>query len=237
MIRSSTYVLDEAFCAIQGYAGAYAINTLQGTKVFSPLNAAVCFAGAAFTEKLIYRLSRKIIPGSTASLGPIPIGTKNVVSHGLAIYLTLKVMQVAGLILNVPRALTIIGLGCAAALAVYGIKRMIPPKSISAHDHLHNHLQSKTFANGVFYFDHENKRFYIRVICNPEKKDVDFKINDSKTIACQGAVYILACNETIPEAFFQKFQPLAQALVWTRKMFDMDPLDYTFDPKISPVYV
>ena len=235
MIRSSTYVLDEAFCAIQGYAGAYAINTIQGTKVFSPLNAAVCFAGAAITEKLIDRLSRQIIPSSTTFLGPIPIDTQSAVAHGLAIYLTLKVMQIAGLILNVPRALTIIGLGCAAALVAYGIKSMMPPKSISAHDHLHNHLQSKTFANGVFYFDHENKRFYIRVICNPEKKEVAFKINDSKTIAC--AVYILACNETIPEAFYAKFPLLAKAYPCSKRMYDIDPLNYTSDPKVYPVYV
>ncbi len=124
MIRSSSLGIDETFCAIQGYAGACAINAIRGVKVFAPLNAAVCFGGVALIEKLIYQVSRRIIPGSTAFLGPIPIGTKNVVSHGLAIYTTLKIMELAGLILNVPQVVTIIGLTCAAALVVSGIKAL-----------------------------------------------------------------------------------------------------------------
>lgn len=237
MLRSPVLGIDETLCAIQGYAGAYAINAIRGVTVFAPLNAAVCFGGVAFIEKLIYQVSRRIIPGFTASLGPIPIGTKNIVSHGLAIYTTLKIMEVAGLILNVPQEVTIIGLTCAAALVVSGIsgiKALIQYNLKSFDEHLQDHLNSKIFSNVIFCFKHENKNYNIRVICNPEKIEVVFKPNGSGNISCKDT-YILACNDTIPEEFFTKFPLAKKPRVFETTINSVYPLDYTDDPiRIMP---
>ncbi|MDP1834415.1 MAG: hypothetical protein Q8K75_00670 [Chlamydiales bacterium] len=125
MIRSSVPGLDEAFVAIQGYAGACVVNAVRGVTVFTPFNAGVCFAGVAFIEKLVYQVSSRVIPGSTGFLGPIPIGAKNIVSYGMALYTTLSIMQLTGLISTIPAAVTIIGGTCAAAIVAGSVMALI----------------------------------------------------------------------------------------------------------------
>lgn len=233
MIRSSFLGLDEGFCAIQGYAAARAINAMQGLTVFTPLNAAVCFGGVAFIEKLIYQLSRCIIPGPTTFLGPIPIGTKNIVSYGLAIYTTLKIMELAGLILNVPQFVTVIGLICAGGLVVCGIKAQIQHILKSFDERLEDHINSKIFSSAVFCFKHENKNYDIRVICNPEKKTVIFQPNGMGKISCNN-YFILACNDAIPEEFITKFESLSEKpSVFSAKINSAYPFDYTAHPTFS----
>ncbi len=125
MIRISYPILDEACCAIQGFAGAHLVNAIRGAQIFNPVNAAICFAGIALTEKVIYELSNRVIPGSTGFLGPIPIGTKNIVSYGVATYTTFKIMQLVGLIFVVPKAILVIGSVCSGALIIGGAEALI----------------------------------------------------------------------------------------------------------------
>ncbi|KIC73568.1 hypothetical protein DB41_JG00080 [Neochlamydia sp. TUME1] len=134
--RSSYPILDEAFCAIQGFAGAHLVNAIKGAKILNPATAAICFAGIALTEKAIYKLSKRIVPGSTGFLGPIPSGAKNIVSYGLATYTTFKIMELAGLILSIPKGIVVIGAYCSAALVIGGIATIINQHSKSFDERL-----------------------------------------------------------------------------------------------------
>nr|WP_166154464.1 hypothetical protein [Neochlamydia sp. AcF84]NGY94359.1 hypothetical protein [Neochlamydia sp. AcF84] len=125
MIRSSYPILDEAFCAIQGFAGAHLVNVIKGAKILNPVSAAICFAGIALTEKVIYELSKRVIPGSTMFLGPIPIGPKNIVSYSLATYTAFKIMKLAGLILAIPKGIVVISTACSVALVIGSIATII----------------------------------------------------------------------------------------------------------------
>ncbi len=119
LIRSSVPVVDEALCAMQGALGAVAIHAMRGAAVCSPVNAAICFAGVALLEKLAFHLGVKhVVPGSSETLGPIPIGLKKIVSTGLAVSGTLQAMKIAGLIASVPQAVVILGGTCAAVFAI-----------------------------------------------------------------------------------------------------------------------
>ncbi len=230
IIRSSVFGIDEMFCAIQGYTGACIINAIRGTSVFAPISAAVFFGGVTLIEKLFYQLSKNIIPGLTGFWGPIPIGTKNIVSHGLAIYTTLKIMELVGLILNVPQAVTIIGLSCAAALVVSGFKALVEYKMKTFDERLQDHLNSNFFSNEVFCFRHENKDYNIRVICNPKKKTVVFQPKGFGKISCNDA-YILACNDSIPKAFSERFELLFKNhSTFSARINCAYPLDYTAYP-------
>ncbi|KIC75262.1 hypothetical protein DB42_AK00620 [Neochlamydia sp. EPS4] len=131
MIRSSYPILDEAFCAIQGFAGAHLVNAIKGAKILNPSTAAICFAGIALTEKVVYELSKRVIPGSTILLGPIPIRAKNIVSYSLATYTTFKIMKLAGLILAIPKGIVVISAVCSVALVIGGIATIIKQPSKS----------------------------------------------------------------------------------------------------------
>lgn len=229
MIRSSMPGLDETFCAIQGFAAACAINTIRGMTVYSPYNAAVCFAGVALIEKLTHEISKRTIPGSTAFLGPIPCGTQNVVSYGFAIYTTLKIMKLAGLILNIPQAVTIIGLTCASALALSLVRQISKSSSIT----LKTQLESKVFANVLYTLKHENKNYIIRVIWNPEQRRIIFFGNGIVLLNSSDSC-ILACNENIPKALLEGFEELAgKPTVLSAKINGINPLDYTAKPIIT----
>lgn len=125
MIRGPCIGIDEAFCAVQGFVGACLVNVYNFRIVCVPYNAAVCLAGVAFTEKLVYQVSCRVIPGFTASFGPIPIGTKNIISYGVATFTTFKIMQIAGLIFTIPKAVTIIGITCTAILTLCCVNKLI----------------------------------------------------------------------------------------------------------------
>lgn len=235
MIRSSYLGLDETLCAIQGYAGACVINAVRGINSVSPTNGAICLGGIALLEKLTYQISRRIIPGPTALLGPIPIGTKNIVSHGLAIYTTFKLMALAGLILDVPCAVTVIGVACAvscaAGLAFIGIKSLTQKMLKSFDERLQDHLNFSSFANAVFQFKEEKRVYNIRVICNPEKKEVVFRPGSQGTLCCSDP-YILACNENIPNELLTRYFADRTFSVFSVKINDANPLDYTANPTL-----
>ncbi|MBS4170657.1 hypothetical protein [Neochlamydia sp. AcF95] len=130
MIRSSYPIFDEVFCAIQGFAGAHLVNVIKGAKILNPTTAAICFAGIALTEKVVYELSKRIIPGPTVFLGPLPLGAKNIVSYSLAIYTTFKIMKLAGLILAIPKGIVVIGAVCSVALVISGTAAIIKTASL-----------------------------------------------------------------------------------------------------------
>jgi hypothetical protein len=228
MIRISVLGVDETFCAMQGYASAFIINAIRGVTVFTPLHAAICFGGVAFTEKLVYEVSKRVIPGYSASLGPIPIGTKNIVSHGVAIYTTLKIMQLAGLILNIPQAITIAGLTCIGALVLGSLKYY----SKTFEERLDEHLSSKDFSNQVFTFKDGNQEYRVRIICNPNRKKVKFTPNGQGSIQCTSA-FILACKDKIPETLIENCKSINGSIsIFTARMNDRDPIDYTAKPVI-----
>jgi|GEM_PF-2949992 len=230
MIRSSYIGFDEAFCAVQGFVGACLINAYKIRVVCVPYNAAVGLAGFAFVEKLVHQVSSRVIPGFSAYLGPIPIGTKNIVSYGVATLVTFKIMQIAGLILTIPEAVTTFGLACSALLALGCFKKVIDygftPVDIEAH------LNSQSFANQIIQFEHENEKHDIRVICNPERKAVTFCSAGVGRISCKGA-YILASNSTIPQAFFDRYESLEGASVFSAIINSALPLDYTKSPTVT----
>ena len=230
MIRSSYLGTDEAFCAIQGFVGATLVNASKGLVVYSPLNAAVGLAGFAFVEKLVSKVSDQVVPGFSAFFGPIPIGTKNVVSYGVATLTTFKIMQIAGLILSVPQAVTTFGLACLSLLAIGCIKKAIEytfkPIDIEAH------LKSTSFANQMIHFEHENEMYDIRLICNPERKTITFSPAGMGKISCKDT-YVLASNNAIPEAFLDKYESLKGASVFTAKINSALALDYTNSPSIK----
>ncbi len=125
MIRNPYIGIDEAYCAVQGFVGACLVNVYKFRYVCVPYNAAVCLAGIAFVEKLVHQVSCRVIPGFSASFGPIPFGTQNIVSYGVATFVTFKIMQIAGLIFSIPEAVTVTGLACTAILTLCCIKKSI----------------------------------------------------------------------------------------------------------------
>lgn len=228
MFRSSVIGFDETLCAIQGYAGAYALN------VNKPINGAICFAGIAFIEKLVYKISKDVIPGPTIVLGPFPLGPKHLVSYGLATYTTVKVMQLAGLILIVPKIITIVGLTCITALALGIIKVLAQPSLKPLDEQVRDHLNSRVFANRVFTIPHPNetshKTYEIRFICNPEEKKVTFEAGNGKmSSSCR---YIFASNDSIPEIILNKYN-FIQYSTYTTEINGVQPLSYTANPSLE----
>lgn len=230
MIRSSVPVFDEALCAAQSYGVALLYNASKGFAAISPLNATIFGASVALIEKIAYQFSGRYVPGSSALLGPIPIGSKNIVSHGLAVYTTLKIMRAAGLILNIPQAVTVLGLTCAAVLGISII--LAPFKTIT----LKQHIESAIFANKVFKIEHANKIFSIRIICNPEGKQVSFSPGNFGKMTCQDP-YILFCDENIPYLLQQR---ISQQLngnknfsIFSSKINGVNPINYSANPAIS----
>lgn len=234
VVRSSSIAMDTVLCGIQGYAGAFVLNAVRGDAVISPLHGAVCLGGVALIERLFYEITSRYVPGSTGFLGPIPIGFKNIVSYGLAIYTMLKVMQVAGLILSVPLAVQIIGLGCAIALGAGFVWNMVNSGAEeeigSSLEELKKHLASPVFANRVFRIeDPKTKRVHeFRVICNPEEKEVCFSLRGGGTISSSDS-HIVASNEDISD--FSKFQINGHSFFGVRMNGQM-PLDYTANPQL-----
>lgn len=233
MIRSSYLGIDETFCAVQGYAGASLINAAQGAALLDPLSAAVCLGGIALIEKLVYELSKRVIPGSTGFLGPIPCGMKNVVSYGVATSVTLIIMEVAGLILHIPMIVAVAGIASASMLAGYGTKRILdvnfPTKSFD--EQLQECLNAKTYLNTVLTFRDNNVDYKIRVISNPEKKSVIFRPSGLGSISCRDT-FILASDETVPETILTKFPPSSYSIL-SAAINGVKPLTYTSNPTVE----
>lgn len=218
MIRSSTIVLDEVLCAAQGYVAAECYNYFAGTQ-YDPATFALGCAAFAAIEKIIYQISARVIPGTTGFIGPIPIGSKNIVSYGLALYTTVKVMQLAGLILNVPVAISVIGAASALALAAGAVYQAVKPVP------LEEHLKSSSFANRVYSLDHEGKTYKIRIVCNPDKKVVAFSPGGAGKMSSMDD-YFLFCNNSIPKGLIDKLDLGDSVSIFTANINNTDPLDY-----------
>lgn len=234
MIRSSYSIIDETFCAIQGLAGAHLLNIIKGTEMLNPAKAAICFAGVALIEKIINELSKRVIPGSTGFLGPIPITTKSIVSYGLATYTTFKIMELAGLMLTVPSAIVAIGAVSSTALAIAGIITIIKHYSKSFEERLQEHIASITIANEVFRFKNEDREYDIRIICNPQQRTVNFQAGGLEALTSQGK-YIIACDTPIPQVIINKLNTLLgeRASIFTATINNEKPLSYTLSPQLD----
>lgn len=225
MIRSSIIILDEAMCAAQGYLAAVGLNQFAGTQ-YNPQTAAIGYAGVALLDRLIYQISSRVIPGTTGFLGPIPIGSKNIVSYGLALFTTAKVMEAAGLILSVPRAVSLLGLVSGIALvagALFQAVRQVPLKE---------HLASKSFANRIYVLPDGDKELKIRIICNPEEKTITFSPGGSGKVSSSNK-YILFSNNNISKACLQALNLGDSVSVITSKINNVLPLDYSANLTVS----
>ncbi|MFA5250886.1 MAG: hypothetical protein WC371_05715 [Parachlamydiales bacterium] len=113
--------------ALLGGSGAYLINHFQKATIVHPLNGALCLAGIASLEKVTSFFTKNIV--QTMFFVMLKIRNPKVVqgickgiSYGLATHATLKIMQLAGLILAVPQAVSLIGglcLGISIASGIY----------------------------------------------------------------------------------------------------------------------
>lgn len=120
MNRSSYLGVDQAFFALQGYAGAYLFNAIQNTTVINPVNAAIGFAGFSYLETVIRQLTKSLLKREESFRGPIPTGKVTIVSYSLASYATFKAMELAGLIATVPTAAKVVGVLGAVGLLLLG---------------------------------------------------------------------------------------------------------------------
>lgn len=225
MIRSSTIILDEALCAAQGYLAAVGLNKYAGTQ-YNPQTVAIGAAGVAFLDKLIYQISSKVIPGPYATIGPIPVGPKNFVSFGLALYTTAKVMQVAGLILAVPKAISSLGLACGIALAAGALYTSLQKPS------LEEHIASTSFANRVYDFKDGDQEHKVRIVCNPEGKKITWSPGGMGKMSSSDH-YILFANTSIPDSVKDQLKLEGSVGVFTGKINGAFALDYSAKVNIS----
>ena len=235
LIRSSQIFLDAALCSAQGYLGALLVNGTKTYKCASSFNVALALGSIAIIEKLVYLASKRFIPGPTILLGPIPLGTKNIVSYGLATYLTLRTMQLARLISRVPSVITALGLASTIALAVGGLKAVLQSTPKTLEERLKEHTLSTKYANKVFSIKGETKTYQVRIICNPEQKEVTFRPGGMGTVSSTDP-YLIGANENLPEELSQMIKAFFDGKACTTLSMVINstsPLDYMASPSIE----
>ena len=235
LIRSSQIFLDAALCSSQGYLGALLVNGPKTYKNTSSFNAALALGSIAMIEKMVYVASKRFVPGPTILIGPVPLGTKNLVSYGLATYLTLKTMQLAGLISHLPFGITALGLASAAALAVGGIKAVLQSTPKTLEERLKEHTLSTKYANKVFSIKGETKTYQVRIICNPQQKKVTFRPGGMGTVSSSDP-YLIGANENLPEELSQMIEAFfggKACSTLTMVINSTSPLDYMASPSIE----
>lgn len=224
MIKSAGWVLSSG---LVGYAGIELLNRVQGKKNAEPFVGMLYLGGCVLAEKLFYRMTREYISANPREL----ISQKKMISFGLAIFTTEKVMQAAGWVLP-NRGVTLWGVASGAILAGYFIKAQIDEYKKPLRQRLEDLNNSTVFSNKIYTFDLSGQNYDIRIIRNPAQKEVSFQPSGIGNVSSCDPV-IVACNVPIPE-------PIKDLLItvfgcyalFTIEMNNTLPLVYTASPKV-----
>jgi len=227
LVRSSNPILDGVFCGAQGAIVAGMIG-------LSPLNGAYCLSGISLTERIFSRVSQNFVPGSASWLGPIPVGLKNIVSYSLATLTTMKVMQVAGLIFSVPFGVQIMGVVSALILVGSCLRTVIENSQKPLEQQLQEHIKSGVYANRVFSFQDGEDTHQVRIIVNPEEKELRFSPGGMGTISCKDR-FCIAYNPPLPKGVLDQIGNLLKDSFSSFGMSinSTSPLSYTANPTLA----
>ena len=196
LVRSSNLIINTALLGIQGYLAGY-----------YPLNSARFWVSFSLIENLLYKhLTSHFIPEPPITLGPISLGAKDLVSYGLAMSATYRIMKLAGYILNIPRSANIIGLLSGVALAAGVTHTVIKDYSKSLDEQLQEHIQSSTFQNRIFSLQDNGKTYRMRIISNPEAKELIFRANEGD-IPCRDR-HIIVTSQDFSSSIYDKLTSL-----------------------------